>query len=95
MLDNIIAMGSKPIIQLTLYRENEPLPEFIDTLNGYLKQYASNNGVAIIDLNPILTINKSLLAKYTRDGTHLTEAAYLLWAKEIIVLLKSSEGVDD
>jgi alpha-glucosidase len=88
ILDKLQEFGVEPIIQLTLYREYEHFPEFIETLNSNLRAYAAEHNLSIIDLNPILCPKQSLLPEYSRDGTHLTNAAYKIWAKEIRKLLK-------
>lgn len=75
--------GITPIIQFTLYRENEKEPFFFDRLNELLSDYANANNIRTINLNPIIAPNKSLLPEYSKDGVHLTEAAYDIWAKEI------------
>ncbi len=92
ILDTLQEAGVEPIIQLTLYRENESTPEFIDTLNSYLRKYASEHNLSIIDLNPLLCPNKSLLPKYSQDGVHLTDAAYKVWASEIRKILKKKNS---
>lgn len=88
ILDTLRKAGTEPIIQLTLYRKNDSNPKFIETLNQYLKEYAIEHKLTVIDLNPILCPNQSLLPEYTKDRLHLTEAAYKVWAKEIIKVMK-------
>ena len=80
--------GVTPIIQLTLYRENEQSPEFIDRLNELLINYSRERGLKVIDLNPVLAPEKSLLPKYSRDGVHLTEAAYAVWGAKVKATLE-------
>ena len=83
ILETLRNAGVTPIIQFTLYRENEKEPFFIDRLNELLSFYANTNNIRIINLNPIIAPKKSLLPEYSKDGVHLTEAAYDIWAKEI------------
>lgn len=83
IIDTLLDGGVQPVIELTLYRENEPAPEFIDRLNDLLKKYAGQRNLKVIDLNPILAPNKSLLDKYSIDGVHLTEAAYNVWGDKV------------
>ncbi|MEE9344269.1 MAG: GDSL-type esterase/lipase family protein [Methylococcales bacterium] len=83
ILDKLQEFGVEPIIQLTLYREEEQFVEFVETLNNKLREYAAEHNLSVIDLNPLLCPSQSLLPKYSRDGTHLTKAAYKIWSKEI------------
>lgn len=83
ILETLRKAGITPIIQFTLYRENEKEPFFIDRLNELLFDYANTNNIRTINLNPIIAPNKSLLSEYSKDGVHLTDAAYDIWAKEI------------
>lgn len=88
MLDILRQAGTEPIIQLTLYRQHEPAPEFIDRLNNKLKKYAEQNHLSVIDLNQTLSRDKSLLPEYSIDGLHLTPQAYQVWAAEVRSVLK-------
>jgi len=88
ILDTLIESGVEPIIQLTLYRENEESPQFIDALNNSLRKYAGNHHLSVIDLNPLLCPDKSLLPQYSKDGVHLTPEAYKVWALEIKKILR-------
>ena len=84
ILDTLREVGTEPIIQLTLNRLNDSNPEYIETLNKYLKIYAVEYKLTVIDLNPILCPNQSLLPEYSKDGLHLNETVYNVWSKEII-----------
>jgi len=83
ILETLRKAGVTPIIQFTLYRQDEEAPCFVDNLNELLSNYAKNNNIRTINLNPILAPQKSLLPIYTTDGTHLTKVAYDIWAKEV------------
>lgn len=91
ILDSLINAGTEPVIQLTLYRKREKHPDFIDELNRLLVLYAQQNNLTVIDLNPLLSREKSLLDKYSLDGVHLTAAAYKVWSKEIKQVLNQKE----
>jgi len=91
ILDSLINTGTEPVIQLTLYRKREKHPDFIDELNRLLVLYARQNNLTVIDLNPFLSREKSLLEKYSLDGIHLTAAAYEVWSKEIKQVLNQKE----
>lgn len=89
ILDTLMQAGVTPVIQLTLYREHEHAPAFIKGLNASLTNYAARRGLYVIDLNPILAPRGSLLPEYSRDGIHLKEAGYQIWAKKIRIVLAS------
>ena len=89
ILEKLQEVGVEPIIQLTLYREEERFPEFIEMLNNYLLEYAAEHNLSVIDLNPLLCPKQSLLPKYSRDGIHLTDAAYKIWSIEIRKILNN------
>lgn len=91
LLMKLIEAGVKPVITLTLYREVEKNPEFIDELNKLLTGYAREHDIPVIDLTPLLCPNKSLAPIYSRDGVHLTSAAYDVWGNEIRKVLDRLE----
>jgi len=92
MLDVLRTAGTEPVIQLTLYRQNETDPDFVDNLNGMLRAYAAATGLSVVDLNPVLCRDRSLRPEFSRDGVHLTEAAYRLWAAELRNVLAEREN---
>lgn len=96
IIDTLLDGGVTPIIQLTLYRENEKTPIFIDHLNELLVNYSNQMGLTVLDLNTILAPKKSLLPQYSADGIHLTEAAYDVWGNEVkrvLAALRSKPSV--
>jgi lysophospholipase L1-like esterase len=84
IIKTLLAAKIHPVIQLTLYRQNDPQPEFVTQLNQLLRDYALKHNLVVIDLNSDLAPQKSLLPQYTSDGLHLTEAAYQVWAQRIL-----------
>jgi lysophospholipase L1-like esterase len=88
IIETLLAAKIQPIIQLTLYRENEKEIDYVDRLNELLVIYAEKKNIIVIDLNRLLAPGKSLLPQYSKDGVHLTEAAYKIWAGQIINVLK-------
>ena len=91
LLDTLRKANIQPVIQLTVYRENEPHVTFIDELNAMLTGYAHEHQLRIIDLNRMLAPNKSLLPVYSLDGVHLTEAAYDVWSDQVRRVLDEIE----
>lgn len=56
----------------------------IQELNGRIETLAAEFGHPFIDLRPLVTGERGeLRAEFTRDGLHLTQAAYALWAERI------------
>lgn len=90
ILDILRESGVEPVIQSTLYRENGEDGEFVARLNEHLYDYAKESGIAFLDLNEVLASDGRLKAEFSRDGTHLTESAYRVWAQEIRNFLKKS-----
>ena len=85
--------GGIPIIMLaTLECSRKSCVQAVDwvrELNGKLKALAQKDKIAFIDLNPKFTDPDSgLLPKYTWDGLHLSEPAYVIWADAIRPYLK-------
>jgi lysophospholipase L1-like esterase len=73
-------------IQSTLYIGETRKQNFnlrIEKLNEKLKDFAQNNNIDFIDLNPIFAPNKVLKPEFTTDDLHLNGKAYTLWVKEI------------
>ncbi|MFV7790760.1 GDSL-type esterase/lipase family protein [Aliarcobacter lanthieri] len=76
----------KVVIQSTLFIGDSRKKDFnpkIEKLNQDLKDFAKNNQIYFIDLNPIFAPNKILLKNYTTDDLHLNGKAYLLWVNEL------------
>lgn len=82
MLETLSDAGTATVIVLTVYRQDDTSPQFVTSLNRMLVDYAEENGIEVIDLNSSLAPNASLLPQYSRDGLHLTEEAYDLWARQ-------------
>ena len=85
--------GGIPIILLaTLECSRKSCVQAVDwvrELNGKLKVLAQKEKIPFIDLNPKFTDPDSgLLPKYTWDGLHLSEPAYVIWADAIRPYLK-------
>ncbi len=59
--------------------------DLIIQLNNKLKQYCASHALTYIDLyTPLLGAHpKTMKAEYCRDGLHLTEKGYEVWAKTI------------
>ena len=74
------------VIQATLYIGESRKQNFnpkIEKLNKNLKDFAKEQNIKFVDLNPILAPNKVLKQEFTKDDLHLNEKAYRLWIKEI------------
>ncbi|WP_418186276.1 GDSL-type esterase/lipase family protein [Aliarcobacter vitoriensis] len=76
----------KIVIQSTLYIGESRKQNFnpkIEKLNKDLQEFAKNNQIIFIDLNPIFTKNKTLLKEFTYDDLHLNGKSYILWSNEL------------
>ncbi len=89
LIDTLVSNNIIPVIQSTLYQENNPQSKImVDSLNQFLKSYCSTNSLYFLDINSKLSNEKGLKSKYSRDGTHITESAYIVWGNEINKVLK-------
>lgn len=80
--------GIIPVIQATLYSRRKAFNPSVEKLNLLLVDYATKYDIDYIDLNRKLSNKKKLKRKYTFDGLHITQKAYLIWKKEIVKVLK-------
>lgn len=65
-------------------RENAKLiNNQINQLNILIAKYCKENKIALIDINPQITINDFLKPELTYDGLHLNAYGYKLWIPEI------------
>ena len=83
--------GVRPVIQSTLFTENDSDREFVAGLNARLRELAENQEGVYLDLNDVLSRDGSLRPEYSRDGTHLTEEAYRVWAARLREFLETEQ----
>lgn len=84
LIDTLIAHNIVPVIQSTLYQENNPKSKTqVDSLNNFLIDLCKTRQVTFLDINSKLSNDSGLKAEYSKDGTHLTEAAYKIWSQEV------------
>jgi hypothetical protein len=61
--------------------------ETVELLNGRLSDILPEMGCLVVDLNPDLAPNGVLERRFTRDGIHLNQEAYAVWADRLRPLL--------
>ncbi|MCK5579860.1 MAG: hypothetical protein KAJ18_01155 [Candidatus Omnitrophica bacterium] len=91
MIERLKEKNIIPVIQSTLYTNKEGWEQVnisVEKLNGMLKSYALAQDITFCDLNQVLSVDKKLSLKYTKDGVHLNKKAYAQWAKVLIPLIK-------
>ena len=74
------------VIQATLYIGESRKQNFnpkIEKLNKNLKDFAKEQNIKFVDLNPILAPQKTLLEEFTKDDLHLNGDAYKLWIETL------------
>lgn len=76
-----------PVYQLTFHQYNTDQNDEVDSLNRMVRRYATAQKITVVDINPLLSENGELKKEFTTDGTHLTPAAYIIWAAEVNKLL--------
>ena len=86
-----------PIILSTTYvRDNYRIPEHINNkinmLNIKLEEYAFNNKITFIDLNPSLTKDHALLREFSVDHVHFNDKAYKIWKNYIKNIIYENQG---
>ena len=93
VIDTLIANNVTPVIQSTLYQENNPeSKELVDSINVFLKDYSLKHGIYYLDLNSKLSSSTGLKPEYSLDGTHINTKAFELWSKEVKKVLEKIEG---
>lgn len=86
MLDFCQLNNIEPIVQSTLFvgKRLANLNPLVVELNQNLQDICKSKEIKYIDLTLALTPNNTLPTEHSRDGLHLTAAAYQKWAKLII-----------
>jgi len=93
IIDTLRTKNIIPIVQSTLHvnpkwkRTEVKNPE-VKKLNGLLVDYCTENEITFVDLNAALSTNGVLNDEYTKDGVHLSPAAYRVWSRMIAPILK-------
>ena len=78
-----------PVLQSIIFTQYDlKLNKIIRKLNVKLKNYCEKNNFDYIDLNQFLSNDKALKPENSKDGVHITQAAYLPWGLEVIKILK-------
>jgi len=76
----------KVVIQATLYigeSRKQNFNEKIEKLNQNLEEFAKENEITFINLNPTFAPNNTLLKEFSFDDLHLNGEAYTIWANEV------------
>ncbi|OEF02255.1 lysophospholipase [Vibrio crassostreae 9ZC13] len=71
------------LVQSTLYvgSKLQGLNPSVERLNSKLSEYCTQQGIAFLDVNSVLSPNKLLSNKYSCDDLHLNAKAYQTWAE--------------
>lgn len=93
LIDTLLANNITPVIQSTLYQENNPQNKMlVDSINNFLADYCASHQLYYLDLNSKLSTNQGLKPEYSLDGTHITERAYETWSNELNLYLRKIEN---
>ncbi len=60
----------------------------IQTANRLLQALCEKEKMVFVDLDPAFRLHGELDPRYTRDGIHLTEEGYRVWARILLPLIK-------
>ncbi|MCK8080751.1 SGNH/GDSL hydrolase family protein [Vibrio sp. 1CM24A] len=71
------------LVQSTLYvgSKLQGLNPSVELLNRKLSEYCSQQGIAFLDVNSVLSPNQLLSNEYSCDDLHLNAKAYQVWAE--------------
>ncbi len=71
------------LAQSTLYvgSKLQGLNSSVELLNSKISEYCSQQGIAFLDVNSVLSPNKLLSNEYSCDDLHLNAKAYQAWAE--------------
>ncbi|MEZ9241286.1 SGNH/GDSL hydrolase family protein [Vibrio splendidus] len=71
------------LVQSTLYvgSKLQGLNPSVELLNRKISEYCSQQGIAFLDVNSVLSPNKLLSNEYSCDDLHLNAKAYQAWAE--------------
>lgn len=79
-----------PVYQTLLYMlGNKEINSEIDWVNQKMQDFCLERNFKFLDLRPLLCRNGDLRDEYTDDGVHLTENAYIPWARVVQSLLNT------
>lgn len=77
-----------PVMQSIIFTQSDvKRNKIICKLNVKLKKYCEENNFDFIDLNQFLSSNNALKQENSKDGVHITQAAYQPWGLEVIKIL--------
>lgn len=89
IVDTLLKHKIEPVLQSTFYVNypsdslNYQYNSQVDSLNILLSSLAKSKGITYINLNPLLSAKGKLREELSKDGVHINETAYKIWAKEI------------
>ncbi|MEZ8157667.1 SGNH/GDSL hydrolase family protein [Vibrio splendidus] len=71
------------LVQSTLYvgSKLQGLNPLVELLNSKISEYCSQQGIAFLDVNSVLSPNQLLSNAYSCDDLHLNAKAYQAWSK--------------
>lgn len=71
------------LVQSTLYvgSKLQGLNPLVELLNSKISEYCSQQGIAFLDVNSVLSPNQLLSNEYSCDDLHLNAKAYQAWSK--------------
>lgn len=95
LIDTIMVHDIIPVVQSTFYQEDNPESKImVDSLNNFLIRYCDQKDIRYLNINAKLSGDMGLKPEYSKDGTHLNEEGYLVWAAEINRVLEEIENTE-
>lgn len=84
IIDTLKRHDIQPVFQSVFYHyQDEAFNQDVDRLDSALVQLCQSEKVQLIDLRPVLCLDRSLRKEYNKDGIHLNKAGYEAWASEL------------
>lgn len=83
LIDSLVKHNINPVIESTLYTNDDGLNKKVEILNAYIKDISKKKSIKYLDINSNLSKNHLLLDKYSLDGIHINDGGYQEWVKKI------------
>ena len=80
IIDKLQERNISVVLQSVLYTTDPNNSIEIEAMNDSLMVMAKQQKISFININPEISKNKLLIASFSKDGLHLTKAAYPHWA---------------
>ena len=95
MLESLKKGHTQPVVTLTPQSAYSEHSTDIAAFNSAVRQLCADESVPVIDLNPTIAPQGTLLPRFTIDGVHFTPDAYTIWIAELLKVIHAGETKRD